>query len=103
MALPLASSSTSLSRYRISRIRGSSTSSTRTPQTTPVMRERFMFMAGASAKNVWKSTSSSSRLCSCSGDYPVSQQMIWSTSSLVRFFFSALVTQCGYTLATLVV
>ena len=48
MGFPLASSSTSLSRYRISRISGSSTSSTRTPQTVPVMRTRLGFMAGAS-------------------------------------------------------
>ena len=36
-------------------------------------------MAGASVKEVWKSTSFSSWLRSCSGEYPVSQQMIWST------------------------
>ena len=47
MGLPLASSSTSLSRYRISRISGSWISSTRTPHTVPVIRVRFGFMAGA--------------------------------------------------------
>jgi hypothetical protein len=39
-----------LSRYRISRMVGSSTSSTRTPQTVPVISERAGFIAGAWAK-----------------------------------------------------
>ena len=50
IGFPLVSSSTSLSRYRISRIRGSSISSTLTPHTLPVMRLRFGFMAGALRK-----------------------------------------------------
>lgn len=39
-----------LTAYRISRIRGSSISSTLTPHTLPVMRLRFGFMAGALRK-----------------------------------------------------
>src|SRR5690606_30362163 len=52
IALPFASSSTSLSRMRMRRISGSSTSSTRTPQTTPATHPLAGFMAGAWAKKV---------------------------------------------------
>src|SRR6185312_3879302 len=55
MALPLASSSTSLSSWRIFCISGSSISSTRIPQTTPLISELFGCMAGACAKKVSKS------------------------------------------------
>ena len=64
MAFPLASSSTTLSRYRISRIVGSSTSSTLTPQTTLVISDRIGFSFGASAKKVSKSVSVASRALS---------------------------------------
>jgi len=47
MALPFASSSISLSRQRIFRISGSSTSSTRTPHTTPLTSALRGSMAGA--------------------------------------------------------
>ena len=50
MAFPLASSSTSLSRYRIFCISGSSMSWTRCPQMLPVMRERDGFRCGACSK-----------------------------------------------------
>jgi len=45
--LPFASSSINLSRYRIFCINGSSISSTRIPQTTPLIREAFGFILGA--------------------------------------------------------
>ena len=41
IGFPFASSSVNLSRQRISRMSGSSTSSTRTPQTTPLISPRF--------------------------------------------------------------
>ena len=50
MGLPLASSSTSLSRYRMSRMSGSSISSTRMPQILPVISARSGFIAGAFRK-----------------------------------------------------
>jgi hypothetical protein len=52
--LPFASSSTSLSRYRISCISGSSISSTRIPQTTPLISLRESLSLGAFSKNVSK-------------------------------------------------
>ena len=51
MGLPLASSSTSLSSQRIFCISGSSTFSTLTPHTTPLIRALLGWMAGASSKN----------------------------------------------------
>src|SRR5690606_34689359 len=55
IGLPFASSSTSLSRYRIFRISGSSISSMRTPQITPVILAAFGCRAGAWAKKVSRS------------------------------------------------
>ena len=52
MGLPFASSSTSLSRYRMLRISGSSISSIRTPQMTPVILGAFGCSAGASPKKL---------------------------------------------------
>ena len=49
---PFASSSISLSKYRIFRISGSSISSTRTPQTVPVIFPQLGFIRGASRKKV---------------------------------------------------
>jgi hypothetical protein len=48
--------------------------------------------AGASAKKVSKSVRFSSSACSPSGEWPVSQQMIASTSARVRPLRSALAT-----------
>ena len=45
--LPFASSSINLSKYRIFCINGSSISSTRIPQTTPLIKEAFGFILGA--------------------------------------------------------
>ena len=51
IGLPLASSSTSLSKYLISCISGSVISSTRTPHMTPLIRVRLEFKSGAVSKN----------------------------------------------------
>src|SRR5262249_26710838 len=64
IALPFASSSTSLSKYRIFFISGFSTSSTRTPHTRPVIFDLLRFISGASAKKVLRSTSF--LICFCS-------------------------------------
>ena len=63
---PRASSSTSLSRVRISRISGASIVSTRTPQTTPVIASRAGFIRGARAKKVSKSVPAASSAASAS-------------------------------------
>ena len=55
MGLPFASSSTNLSRYRMLRISGSSMSSIRTPQITPVILLALGCSAGASLKKASKS------------------------------------------------
>jgi hypothetical protein len=64
MGLPFASSSTNLSRYRMLRMSGSSISSIRTPQMTPLILLAFGCSAGASLKKVSKSVFRS--ICSAS-------------------------------------
>lgn len=86
MDFPLANSSINLSKYRIFRIRSSSISSTRYPQITPVIFETLGWM-WACVKKVNKSLFSSKCCCNVFESKPVSQKMIWSTSSLVRCFF----------------
>ena len=58
--LPRATSSTSLSIQRICCMSGSSISSTRIPQMTPVISVAWGFIRGACAKKVSRSTSSAS-------------------------------------------
>lgn len=84
IGLPLASSSMSLSRYRISRMIGSLISSTRTPQITPLISRRVGWGWGASVKNVSKSVPFARCASNSACVYPVSQRIISSTSSFVR-------------------
>lgn len=73
IAFPFASSSTSLSRYLIFLMRGSSMSCILYPQILPVMRVRFGCIWGASRKNFSKSVLLSSTFWSHIASYPVSQ------------------------------
>lgn len=84
MVFPLASSSTSLSMYRMFCISGSSMSWTRCPQMLPVMRQRDGFRCGACSKNSSRVTFSSRTRSSPSTEYPVSQVMTsWSSLTVL--------------------
>jgi hypothetical protein len=74
---------------------GSSISSTRIPQIMPLISARAGLGAGASAKKVSESTPFWIRASSSSGAYPVSQQMTWSSSALLRPLRSTLVRYIG--------
>ena len=88
-ALPHASSSISLSRYRAFCSVGSSIEVTSTPQIFPVIRKRFGLSAGASLKNVSYVDSCSNFCAKPVLSYPVSQKIIASTSSRLRpYLFS---------------
>ncbi len=65
-------------------------SSTRTPQTTPLISDREGFRRGAWAKKSSKLVLFASSASSVCWLCPVSQRMISSTSAFVRPFFSAL-------------
>jgi len=82
--LPFASSATSLSIQRIFCISGSSMSSTRMPQTTPLIKETFGFIFGALSKNVRRSL----RSCNCffRTGFTISGQP---TNNLVKLFLRA--------------
>lgn len=97
--LPLASSSTILSKNRISCINGSSIFSTRTPQIVPVIFFRLGFIIGACKKIHQSLCQIASILQLLSESYPVSQVMIFNASALVPSFLSAFAINIGYTFA----
>ena len=91
MGRPFANSSTSVSRMRIFCISGSSTVSTRTPQTTPVTSVASGFSVAAAKKSA-KVVRAARWCASCASSKPVSQRHTSSSSAFVRPFRSILVT-----------
>jgi NAD dependent epimerase/dehydratase family len=85
--LPLANSSTNLSKYRTCCVKGFSISSTRYPQITPVMRCALGF-SEACRKNVSKVTFSFISSCSLLLSKPVNHSITRCNSSFVLPFFS---------------
>ena len=92
IGFPFANSSINLSNQRIFCMSLSSIPSTRHPHILPVIFEAFVLICGACVKNVSKSL----LLLICCRNvcwlYPVSQQMMASTSAFARPFFSAFLT-----------
>lgn len=88
ITFPFATSSTSLSRYRISFMSQSSISCILYPQIVPVISVLFGLSAGDSRKNFSKSTHVLRALWSHASLYPVSHMITSSSSDFVRHFFS---------------